>query len=208
MLAALAALVGGLYLIKPPAETEQVSLPVVSLFGGAAPQTAGSFGAGLQAESSPPEAAPGAVVIPASQPGRPQPSLPAGFAEYRSERYGFSFFYEKEARVREFDEGEGATSITVEDEKRGHALQIYVLPYAESTISEERFRKDLPSGKRTEEEMIQIYGVPAVAFKSEVSVLGPTREVWLIRNGYLYEISVPLSMEGWLQGLLPTFRFL
>lgn len=207
ILAALVALVGAFSLLKPPAETKQELVPEVSLFGRAAPQTAGSFGAGLEAASPAAHAAPGEFIAPAFEPGAAQEAPPEGLEEYRSDRYGFSFRYEKGAQVREFDEGQGAMTLTVEDEKRGHALQIYILPYAEASISEERFRSDLPSGIRTDEEMIQIYGVPAVAFKSEVSGLGPTREVWLLRGGHLYEISVPLSMERWLQGLLPSFRF-
>lgn len=207
MLAALVALIGAFALLRPSADKEQASVPTVSLFGGAAPQTAGSFGAGLHAAPLSAEAPAGSPAGPSIGPELPRQAPPEGFEEYRSERHGFSFYYEAGARVREFDEGRGAMSLTVEDEKRGHALQIYILPYGEATISEERFRSDLPSGIRTDEEMIEIYGVPAVAFKSEVSLLGPTREVWLLRDGYLYEISTPLSMEGWLQGLLPGFRF-
>jgi hypothetical protein len=132
---------------------------------------------------------------------------PPGFKEYRNDSYGFSFIYEEGARIAEFPEEGGAFTVTLEDEARLHALQIFIVPYEGATIREERFRQDLPSGVRKSEEIITIDGITASAFISEVEGLGPTREVWLIRNGYLYEISVPLSLEAWLRERLLSFVF-
>jgi hypothetical protein len=135
-------------------------------------------------------------------------SPPEGFERYTNEAFRFSFVHEEGAVLRTFDEGNGAATITLEDETRGHALQVYVLPYREKQIGQDRFLLDLPSGVRKNEEAIMIAGVPAVAFISEVAMVGSTREVWLLHGGRLYEISVPLPMEAWLLTLLPTFRFL
>jgi len=126
---------------------------------------------------------------------------------YYNERYGFSFLPPEGARVHERKEGPDAATIRVENELEKKGFQIFVIAYDEETISDERFRMDLPSGVREQEEAIVLNGVPATAFVSEDAVLGNTREVWFIREGYLYEITAPLSSETWLQEVLVSWKF-
>src|SRR3989338_4836336 len=49
-------------------------------------------------------------------------------------------------RGYEYKEAGGAMSATFEDAKNGKGFQIYVTPYAETQITNERFRLDLSSG--------------------------------------------------------------
>lgn len=133
---------------------------------------------------------------------------PEGFKEYQNALYRFALFHLPSVEIKEFDEGGGAATVTLEDLANAQGFQIFIVPYAEATISDERFRKDIPSGVRTDEEAITLDGVPAVAFRSRDHALGETREVWVIRGGYLYEITAPRALEAWLSGVLLTWKFL
>ncbi len=133
---------------------------------------------------------------------------PEGFEEYRSQSYRFSLLHLPSIAIKEFDEGGGAGTITFEDLEHAQGFQIFIVPYAETTISDAQFKKDVPSAVRTDEEAITLDGVPAVAFRSRDEALGETREVWVIRGGYLYEITAPRTLEAWLSEVLLTWKFL
>jgi hypothetical protein len=66
---------------------------------------------------------------------------------------------------------------------------------------------DIPSGVRLQEEQITLAGVPAMAFVSEDAVLGPTREIWFLKDGYLFEITAPVSSEVWMSSILTTWTY-
>ncbi len=127
--------------------------------------------------------------------------------EYHNARYTFSVSVPTGMSVREFDEGGGASTITFEDTKGGRGFQIYIAPYQGAQVSEERFRQDEPSGVRTDMENANVDGVSAAAFHSKDALLGDTSEVWLIRKGYLYEVTTLRPLEPMLQGILATWRF-
>src|SRR3989344_3784833 len=59
--------------------------------------------------------------------------------EYSDEQYGFSLVYPEGMTVEKFDEGGGASSFVFEDIQNMQGFQIFVVPYGESQISEERF---------------------------------------------------------------------
>lgn len=126
---------------------------------------------------------------------------------YYNERYGFSFALPLGTVAHERKEGPESATVRIEDVKEGRGLQVFITPYHEETISAERFALDVPSGVRTAEEHVLLFGTPAVAFISEDARLGPLREVWVLRNGYLYEISTLLGDEVWLQEVLLTWKF-
>lgn len=45
-------------------------------------------------------------------------------------------------------------------------------------------------------------------FFSKNIALGDTREVWFIKNGYLYEVTTLKSLDAWLTQILQTWKFL
>ena len=87
-------------------------------------------------------------------------------------------------------------------------FQIYVAPINGSTITEERFRMDAPSGVRKEERAARVGGAHGVAFHGFDARMGLTYEVWFIRDGLLYEISTYKQLEPWLNDIISTWRFL
>ncbi len=135
-------------------------------------------------------------------------NIPEGYVKYKNDKYSFYFYYPNTEKVTEYDMGEGATTVTLESEGEVHGMQIFVVPYWEETISEKRFKSDVPSGIRTNVEKSFVNGVEAVTFNSVDENLGSTKEVWIIRGGYLYEITVPEEASGWLSVILETWKFL
>ncbi len=67
--------------------------------------------------------------------------------------------------------------------------------------------KDIPSGQFTEPVEIIISGdIHALAFFS-TGTFGEMREIWFLRNGYLYEVTTYASLDGWLAEILATWNF-
>jgi hypothetical protein len=126
---------------------------------------------------------------------------------YKNERLGFTLTHPRSLSVQEIEEGGGAFTLAFESLEEQKGFQIFVLPYKESKISDDRFRRDVPSGIRKNWVPGVVGGTEAVFFESQNAVLGETREVWFIKNGYLYEITTPKELETWLYSILETWRF-
>ena len=134
--------------------------------------------------------------------------IPKGWQEYKSELHGFSLLYKDDLVVKTFDEGGGASTITFENASSSVGFQIFVVPYGETQISQERFLKDSPLGVRENLKDLNLDSVVAQSFYSKSMKLGDTWEVWFIRNGLLYEISTLKPLENWLADIIKTWLFL
>src|SRR5438105_2449887 len=67
--------------------------------------------------------------------------------EYTDDVFHFRLSYPAEHIVREYAEDEpGARTVAFEGPSLGESFQVFVVPYAESSITPERFKKDDPSG--------------------------------------------------------------
>lgn len=133
---------------------------------------------------------------------------PAGYREYRNEQYRFAFFYPDSFAVDEFDEGGGARTITVQNAQTAQGFQIFITPYGEPHVSEERFRQDEPSGVRKNPKDILIDGATAASFYSTNPDLGETAEIWFIHGGYLYEVTTLAPLAPWLSEIMATWKFI
>jgi hypothetical protein len=133
---------------------------------------------------------------------------PAGSREYKNEHYGFSLFYPETLEIKEFDEGGNASTIIFQNPKEAIGFQIFIVPYSEAQISDERFRRDVPSGVRTDVENIVIDGATGAAFYSRDLTLAETREVWFIKDGFLYEITTLREQSAWLSHIMETWLFI
>lgn len=158
------------------------------------------------------EAVPAAAAVSAasfaSGPLAPPRGAPAGYREYRSEAYRFSLFYPENLTVREYDEGGGASTIVFQNIDAARGFQIFIVPYAETTVSEERFRKDAPSGVRKDPKNVVIDGAVGTSFFSHSPMLGDTAEVWFISGGYLFEVTAPKLDAVWLSDIIQTWKFI
>lgn len=132
----------------------------------------------------------------------------AGSKEYRSGLYHFSLLYPEELSGKIFNLGNLSQTITFQNVDKAQGFQMFIVPYNKAQISDERFKKDMPSGVRENLKSITLAGASGAAFYSKDAALGETYEVWFIKNDFLYEITTPKSLEGWLQNILQTWEFI
>lgn len=143
-----------------------------------------------------------AVMIPESR------TPPAGMKEYRNAQYRFSIFIPESMSASTTDEGQGATTFIFEDLAAETGFQIFVVPYLDEEVSEERFRSDIPSGVRRGMQDITIDGAIGASFFSEHAALGETAEIWFVQNGYLYEVTTLKPLAQWLSGVMNSWEFI
>ena len=136
------------------------------------------------------------------------PPPPTHTEVYRNDRYGFQYNHTPEAKITEYDEGGGAMTIVHENEEKVRGMQIFIVPYAEEKITDERFYADVPSGVRENAEDTTLDGVRAVTFNSFDESLGETREIWVIHKGHLYEITTFKGVGLWFTPIIQSWRFL
>jgi len=89
-------------------------------------------------------------------------TVPEGWRIYQSTRFGFILANPAGVSVREVDEGGGVMTIVFEDIQNSQGFPMFIVPYSEPTISDERFLRDIPSGVRTNVEQIFIRGIEGV----------------------------------------------
>ncbi len=135
---------------------------------------------------------------------------PEGYVKYENKKYGFYYYHSPEATIKEYDEGGGAMTIVQENIKNVRGMQIFIIPYSGTTISEERFKMDVPSGvrKNVQKTFIGERQIEVVTFNSYDSFLGETREVWFIYKGHLYEVTTFSGLGEWFVPLMQSWRFL
>ena len=134
---------------------------------------------------------------------------PAGYIEYQNNKYHFLYWHSQEAKITEYDEGGGAATVVQENIAKQRGLQIFVVPYSGTTISDARFNKDEPSGVRynIKDTTVGVKRIPAVTFNGYDETLGDTREVWFIHNGFLYEVTTLKGFGDWFIDIMQTWRF-
>jgi hypothetical protein len=128
--------------------------------------------------------------------------------EYQSATYHFSLFYPPELAVTEQSEGGGALTVTFQNVQKAEGFQIFIVPYSEKQITDERFRQDEPSGVRNGLQNIVIDGATGASFYSTNATLGDTAEVWFVKEGYLYEVTTLKPLASWLTPILNSWKFL
>ena len=130
-----------------------------------------------------------------------------GFIEYKDDVGAFSLFYPEDMKVSEYDEGSNAKTIVFEDIKNDQGFQIFIVPYREKQITQERFLKDSLTGVMKESREIYIDSVLGNVFYGMDPILGETVEVWFINNGFLYEVTTLKSLENLLADIIGTWKF-
>lgn len=126
---------------------------------------------------------------------------------YENKPFGFSLTAPSYLVIEEFPEGGGAVTVTFTDPVTKQGFQIFVLPYGESYVTDERFKLDIPSGVIENMHSATVDGANGSVFYSETEVVGETFEVWFIENGLLYEVSAAKELESWLSAIMNTWEF-
>lgn len=127
---------------------------------------------------------------------------------YENREFHFGLLFPKNLKATEYKEQGGALSVTFQDPDSKEGFQVYVTPYAKDTIDTARFKLDQPSGVFKEPKDVIIAGARGTMFFGYNPIMGDTREVWFIRNGFLYEVATYKQLDTWLGGIMQTWKFL
>lgn len=138
----------------------------------------------------------------------PPEELPQGMRRYKNQYHRFEFIYPQELQVQEYVEDNKDRTILFETATHEQGFQIYITPYAGANVTREQFLKDQPSGVYKEPTNILVDGVPAIKFYGDSGLTGPTREIWFIHNGFLYEVTTYKPLDSWLSQIMATWQFL
>lgn len=140
---------------------------------------------------------------------------PGGIAQYYNDQYRFSFDHAADLAISEAEHREG-TALLVQG-GNGREFQIFITPWDEpmAVMTAERIRQDLPdiAIANPQEAVLENPAASAgqaphaLIFESEAAGVGKTREVWIIHNGSLYQITALFKFDGELAKIMETWRF-
>lgn len=135
-------------------------------------------------------------------------NIAEGYDLYTNGRLNFKVQYPAFYVPNEMKETAISTSVLFTPVGGGTGAQVYVVYYPKSTIDDEQFKIDAPSGVRENVTKVTLGGVEAVYFEGMHTGLGKTREVWAIYDNYLYEIAVPYTDKVILEQMVASWQFL
>lgn len=127
---------------------------------------------------------------------------------YENREFRFSLLIPKGFEGKQYREKGNAMSATFEEPESGRGFQIFVTPYGQPQVTRERFLMDTPSGVMDSPTDIVIGGAQATMFFSKNPVMGETREVWFIKDGFLYEVATYKELDEWLGNIMQGWKFI
>lgn len=137
----------------------------------------------------------------------PRPIPQDGLSKYRSDEYRFGLFYPSHFRVDEFPEVGGAKTIVFQDPKTFEGFQIFIVPYRNPGIVPRRLERDV-AGAILNMATTSVDGICARAFDTHNPLLADTSEVWIARDGNLFEITAYSEHRSILEDVIASWRFL
>ncbi len=138
----------------------------------------------------------------------PSREIPAGMKEFRSAPIHFSILYPQEMSVQVYREAGNAFTASFIDTKNEREFEVFATPYNGQQISKERFKMDEPSGVFKEPHDTTVDSVRATQFFGHNDTVGDTREIWFIKDGYLYEVMTEKALDPWLAPIMSTWKFI
>ncbi len=135
-------------------------------------------------------------------------STPSDFIPFSNQQFGFSLSYPPDLVPTQTQEPGGAYTFSFQDPDTNEGFEIYVTPYPDTKVTEQRFKLDEPSGVMDQPTAVVIGGVTATMFFGHNDILGDTREVWFTHDSYLYEVTTFKELDSWLGQIMQTWKFL
>lgn len=122
--------------------------------------------------------------------------------KYSHPNLSFSFVYPTEMKLREAREEYGEVVI-IESVKGELGLQIVVSSFDEEIVlTTERIKADLPNLSMSNEQSFVLADREGATFVSE-----NMREIWVVKDGYLYQISGYAGGEALMSKILATWQW-
>jgi hypothetical protein len=137
----------------------------------------------------------------------PTVQAPPNSKLYQSSDYHFSVYYPDHLSLSQQGVGGGAAVMLFKDKARSEGFQIFVTPYGDQKITQDRFKMDEPSGVMNDPQNITIDGAAATEFLSTNPAMGTSREIWFLHGGYLFEVTAPQPLDAWLLSIMETWKF-
>lgn len=134
-------------------------------------------------------------------------ALPGNMRLYESKAFRFSIAFPEQLKVTQYEERGNAMTVTFVG-PGAQEFEVYVTPYGKAQIDEARFKLDQPSGRYLDPQNVVIDGAQATLFTGYNPIMGDTREVWFIRDGFLYEVATYKPLDAWLGQMMQGWKFL
>lgn len=150
-------------------------------------------------------------------------SVPRTHETYVHENPDFLLDYPQELEVEEYVEEDGVKTVVFAHpgneaarevtDKSG--FQIFITPYEDkNNLTRERILEDLPEAV-IEEPLVVIVNpsapeaerIEGLTFWSASPDIGRTKELWFVRDGFLYEITTYAHLDEWLGKIMDSWRF-
>jgi hypothetical protein len=131
-----------------------------------------------------------------------------GTREYKNTAFRFSVDYPDTLSATEYQEQGNALTATFVNSDDTESFEIYVTPYSQSQITSTEFQLDEPSATFNNPTNVVIDGTQATMFYGSNPIMGDTREVWFIKNGFLYEVATYKSLDQWLGTIMQSWQFI
>lgn len=139
-----------------------------------------------------------------------------GWLRYVDPSHPFSFeFPATLAPTTHMDETGGAMLVfeSIANVGSTESFQIFITPFDEElpVITPERIYKDIPTMVITDPQEVILGDDPtkrALIFFSDDPLLGKTREVWIVHNMMLYQITARAETDALLADIMKTWEFL
>ena len=138
------------------------------------------------------------------------PTQPASTTRtYTNAAFDFSLTYPSDLSVAEYDEGGGTKSIVFQKPDDRVGFEMFITPDdANDPLTAADLKFDFPSLEMENTQSLNVgTGTAAVAFASAVPDFGPTQNLWLTHDGYLFEILTYPNQAPWLTQIIATIRF-
>src|SRR3989338_6495017 len=129
---------------------------------------------------------------------------------YTSPYYGFAYKYPKGFNATELDDDSGNT-VLVQNAEEKKGFQVYITPFDEAEpLNGVRILEDLPASEVIDPKDVLIgeeKTINAVIFLSTNSSFGKTREVWFVRDGFLYQVTTYEGQDNFIGPIVETWKF-
>jgi hypothetical protein len=128
---------------------------------------------------------------------------------YTNTVFDFSLTFPSDLAVTEYDEGGGTKSIVFQKPNTHVGFEMFITPdTGDDTLTPADIVLDFPTLEMEGTESLTVgTGTKAVAFASAVPGFGPDSDVWLVHDGYLFEIVTYPNLGSWLTKIINTIRF-
>ncbi len=122
----------------------------------------------------------------------------------------FEFNYPKEFSISQFGNAEEGETVLAQRSGEKAGFQIFITTFDEpiEALTVERIKSEIPDLEMNNVEPVNWNGKRiGISFSGSNSSVDPTREIWIVNNGYLYQMTTYLKEQKLLKQVLETWKF-